>query len=60
MVVQADNPDTYEVDSQLLLLLKDLQRTGYTFLGWSGTGIDGTQMDPVITTGSTGDKELYS
>ena len=31
-------------------------KKGYTFTGWSGTGIDGTAMDPVITTGSTGNR----
>ena len=53
----AGNPDTYEVDSPVITLERP-KRSGYTFLGWSGTGIDGTQMDPVITTGSTGDKEF--
>lgn len=52
---KADNPETYEVDTSVITL-KRPQRTGYTFIGWSGTGIDGTAMDPVITTGSTGNR----
>ena len=52
---KADNPETYEVDTSVITL-KRPQRTGYTFIGWSGAGIDGTAMDPVITTGSTGNR----
>ena len=51
----ADNPAKYEVDSSVITL-KRPQRTGYTFTGWTGTGIDGMAMDPVITTGSTGNR----
>lgn len=52
---KADNPETYEVDTSVITL-KRPQRTGYTFTGWSGTEVEGTVMDPVITTGSTGNR----
>lgn len=52
---EADNPGTYEVDSSVITL-KTPVRKGYTFTGWSGTGIDGTSKEVVITTGSTGDR----
>ncbi len=51
----ADNPDTYQVDSKVIILNTPV-RTGYTFAGWSGTGIDGVVAEAVITTGSTGDR----
>lgn len=50
---EADNPDTYQVDSSVITL-KTPVRKGYTFTGWSGTGIDGISENVVITTGSTG------
>lgn len=52
---EADNPGTYEVDSSVITL-KTPVRKGYTFTGWSGTGIDSTSKEVVITTGSTGDR----
>lgn len=33
------------------------EKTGYTFLGWSGTGITGTQKNVSVTKGSTGNRE---
>lgn len=37
--------------------IKNPVRTGYEFLGWSGTGISGLSKNVIITTGSYGDKE---
>ena len=46
------NPETYHVDTADIAL-KNPSRTGYTFLGWSGTGIIGTSKEVKIPKGST-------
>ena len=46
------NPETYQVDTADISL-KNPSRTGYTFLGWSGTGIIGTSKEVKIPKGST-------
>ena len=46
------NPETYQVDTADITL-KNPSRTGYTFLGWSGTGITGTSKEVKIPKGST-------
>ena len=55
----AKNPESYEVDSRVITLKTPMLK-GYTFTGWSGTGIDGVSMDVVITTGSVGDREYIA
>lgn len=51
------NPDTYTVESRSVLLTRPT-REGYTFTGWSGTGLSGEEnMSVLIAKGSTGDRE---
>lgn len=51
------NPDTYTVESRSVLLTRPT-REGYTFTGWSGTGLTGEEnMSVLIAKGSTGDRE---
>lgn len=50
------NPDSYTVESDAITL-NTPTRPGYTFTGWSGTGIDGeNNMTVTIPTGSTGER----
>ena len=50
------NPDSYTVESDAITL-NTPTRPGYTFTGWSGTGLDGeNNMTVTIPKGSTGDR----
>ena len=50
------NPDTYTVEMDTFTL-KNPSRPGYTFTGWSGTGLDGeNNMTVTIPKGSTGER----
>lgn len=49
----SSNPSTYTVKSSNITLVNPT-RTGYTFKGWSGTGLDGTQPNVTIISGSVG------
>jgi uncharacterized repeat protein (TIGR02543 family) len=50
------NPATYTVTSDAITLNNPV-KTGYTFLGWSGTGLTGSANTSVtIPTGSTGNR----
>ena len=50
------NPDTYTVEMDTFTL-NTPTRPGYTFTGWSGTGLDGeNNMTVTIPTGSTGNR----
>ena len=50
------NPDSYTVESDAITL-NTPTRPGYTFTGWSGTGLDGeNNMTVTIPTGSTGER----
>ena len=50
------NPDTYTVETDTFTL-KNPTRPGYTFTGWSGTGLDGeNNMTVTIEKGSTGER----
>ena len=50
------NPDTYTVEMDTFTL-KNPTRPGYTFTGWSGTGLDGeNNMTVTIPKGSTGER----
>ena len=52
----ATNPATYTVESEDITL-NNPKKTGYTFTGWSGTGITGgNKMTVTIAKGSTGDR----
>ena len=50
------NPDTYTIETRTFTL-KNPTKSGYTFTGWSGTGLDGeNNMTVTIPTGSTGNR----
>ena len=49
------NPETYTVESATFSLTTPT-RAGYTFTGWTGTGLIGPTMEVTIETGSTGDR----
>ena len=52
----ATNPATYTVESDAITLNNPV-KTGYTFTGWSGTGLTGeNNMAVTIAKGSTGDR----
>lgn len=52
----ATNPGTYTVESDAIKLNNPV-KTGYTFTGWSGTGITGEKnMTVTIAKGSTGNR----
>ena len=48
-------PSTYYVDTPTIVFGSPTKK-GYTFTGWSGTGIDGTTMNVSIEQGSTGNR----
>ncbi len=53
----AGNPKSYTIESSNITL-KNPTRTGYTFTGWSGTDLSGSNnKDVTIQAGSTGDRE---
>lgn len=50
------NPSTYTIET-VAFTLKNPTKSGYTFTGWSGTGLDGeNNMTVTIPTGSTGNR----
>ena len=50
------NPNTYTIET-VAFTLKNPTKSGYTFTGWSGTGLDGeNNMTVTIPKGSTGDR----
>ena len=49
------NPDSYTPESATITL-KNPTKTGHTFLGWTGTGLNGLTMNVTIPKGSTGDR----
>lgn len=49
------NPTSYNSDTKAFTLVNP-QRTGYVFLGWSGTEITGTQVRVTIPRGSSGNR----
>ena len=51
----ASNPTSYYVDTNTFTL-NNPTKSGYTFIGWTGTGIDGSSMTVTITKGSTGNR----
>lgn len=48
------NPDSYTVESNITL--KNPTKTGHTFLGWTGTELNGLTKNVTIPKGSTGDR----
>lgn len=51
----ASNPDSYTIEDDDVTLNNPVRR-GYTFLGWSGTGISDGTPKVTIEKGSTGDR----
>ena len=49
------NPETYTVETEDFTL-NNPSKNGYTFVGWEGTGIEGTTTTVTITKGSTGNR----
>lgn len=49
------NPTSYNILSNTFTL-KNPTRSGYTFMGWSGTGISGKSKSVTISKGSTGNR----
>ena len=51
----SDNPETYTVETASFTL-NNPTRTGYTFAGWTGTGLGEATESVTIEKGSTGDR----
>ena len=49
------NPASYDIESSAITLVNPT-RNGYTFVGWTGTGLSEATMAVTIPTGSTGDR----
>ena len=50
------NPDCY-CEASDTIILKNPVKDGYTFAGWTGTGLSAATMEVTIAKGSTGDRE---
>lgn len=50
------NPTSYNVDTETFTL-NNPSKAGYTFTGWTGTGLSGATLVVTIEQGSTGDRE---
>ena len=53
--VATPNPTNYTIESDAITLVNPT-RDGYTFAGWTGTGLAGPTMTATIPKGSTGDR----
>ena len=53
--VATANPASYNVESAAITLVNPT-RTGYTFAGWTGTGLNEPTMEVIIPTGSIGER----
>ena len=53
--VSGTNPTSYNVNTTTFTLINPT-KTGYTFSGWSGTGISGASTSVTISQGSTGNR----
>ncbi len=51
----ASNPIEYGVEDDAITLIAP-QKTGYTFIGWTGTGLEAPSMTVTIPSGSHGDR----
>ncbi len=54
--VATANPETYNVESNAITL-SNPTKTGYTFAGWTGTGLSSATKTVTIEKGSTGNRE---
>lgn len=55
----SENPEIYTVTTAEFTLVNPV-REGYTFTGWSGTGIDGLSVTVTVPAGSTGEREYVA
>ena len=53
--VNGTNPTGYTLESSDITLINPTH-VGYTFAGWTGTGLDGATLSVTIANGSTGDR----
>ena len=53
--VATPNPTSYTIESSAITL-NNPTKTGYTFAGWTGTGLDAATTTVTIAAGSTGDR----
>ncbi len=53
--VTTNNPVEYGIEDDSFTLINPT-KTGYTFIGWTGTGLDGLTMSVTIEKGSVGDR----
>lgn len=53
--VSPANPTSYTIETQTFMLTNPT-RTGYTFAGWTGTGLGGATQTVTIAQGSTGNR----
>ena len=56
--VSGTNPSTYTIEDSFTLI--NPTKTGYTFVGWSGTDIDGMSMSVTVPVGSIGDRSYVA
>ncbi len=54
-ISEPGNPKSYTSDTESFTLLIP-EREGYTFAGWTGTGLAGATVTVLIRRGSTGDR----
>ena len=57
-IVNGSNPTTYNIENSFTLI--NPKKTGYTFVGWSGTGIAETSMNVNVSVGSIGDRKYVA
>ena len=50
------NPATYTIETSTFTLANPAAPTGYTFAGWTGTGLDAATTTVTVAQGSTGDR----
>ena len=59
LAADKQNPSSYRYDTPTFTL-NNPTKEGYTFAGWSGTGIGGTERDVTIPFHSTGDRSYVA
>ena len=57
--LSTNNPTTYTIETKTFTLANPT-KTGYTFLGWSGTNLDSPTKTVTISDGSIGDREYIA
>lgn len=56
---QSGNPSTYTIESEIITL-QNPSKVGYTFAGWTGTGIGSTSANVTIPKGSIGNRSYIA